>query len=102
MLYNKIDAGSDCITDAVAYSNFCKDLKGYFKKVNENSEPLIVTNKNSADNVVVLGKDDYDAIMETLSINNNKYLMKKLARGDEQFRNGKFKQHDLIENNEHA
>lgn len=87
--------------DAVAYSNFRKDLKGYFKKVNENSEPLIVTNKNSADNVVVLGKDDYDAIMETLAINNNKYLMDKLARGDKQFHNGQFKHHDLIEDSNH-
>ena len=49
--------------EAVAYSNFRKDLKDYFKKVNTNSEPLIVTNKEPEDNVVVMSKDDYDAIM---------------------------------------
>lgn len=83
--------------EAVAYSNFRKDLKDYFKMVNTNSEPLIVTNKEPEDNVVVMSKDDYDAIMETLSINSNDYLMEKLARGDKQFKAGKFKQHELVE-----
>lgn len=48
--------------------------------------------KNTADNVVVMSEDNYDAIMETLSVNSNDYLMRKLARGDEQFKNGGFKQ----------
>lgn len=88
--------------DAVAYSNFRRGLKGFFKQVNTNSEPLVVTNKNADDNVVIMSKADYDAIMETLDINNNPYLMAKLARGDQQFKQGKFKRHELIEdaNNE--
>lgn len=87
--------------EAVAYSNFRKSLKDYFKQVNADNEPLIVTNKNNDDNVVVMSKADYDAIMETLRINNNHYLMDKLARGDKQFRSGNFKPHDLIEEHEH-
>ena len=39
-----------------------------------------------------MSEDNYDAIMETLSVNSNDYLMRKLARGDEQFKNGGFKQ----------
>lgn len=77
--------------EAVAYSNFRKSLKDYFKQVNDNSEPLIVTNKNPEDNVVVMSKEDYDAIMETLTVNSNDYLMQKLARGDEQFKADEFK-----------
>ena len=61
--------------EAVAYSNFRKSLKDYFKQVNDNSEPLIVTNKNPEDNVVVMSKEDYDAIMETLTVNSNDYLI---------------------------
>lgn len=83
--------------EAVVYSNFRKKLKEYFKQVNENSEAIIVTNKNPDDNVVVMSKDDYDAIMETLAINNNDYLMKKISRGDAQFKKKTFKQHELIE-----
>lgn len=83
--------------EAVAYSNFRKSLKDYFKKVNADSEPLIVTNKQPEDNVVIMSKDDYDAIMETLNINSNDYLMKKIARGDKQFKDHQFTKHDLIE-----
>lgn len=83
--------------EAIAYSNFRKSLKDYFKQVNNNSEPLIVTNKDPEENVVVMSKDDYDAIMETLRINSNNYLLQKIARGDQQFKTGKFKKHELIE-----
>lgn len=86
--------------EAVAYSNFRKSLKDYFKQVNDNSEPLIVTNKDPEDNVVVMSKEDYDAIMETLTINSNDYLMKKIVRGEKQFKSGQFKQHELIEEND--
>ena len=86
--------------EAVAYSNFRKSLKDYFKQVNDNSEPLIVTNKNPEDNVVVISKEDYDAIMETLTVNSNDYLMQKLARGDKQFKAGGVKQHELIEDDD--
>ena len=83
--------------EAVAYSNFRKSLKDYFKQVNANSEPLIVTNKNADDNVVIMAKSDYDAIMETVSINSNDYLMQKIAKGDQEFAKGNFKTHELLE-----
>lgn len=47
-----------------------------------------------------MSKEDYDVIMETLSINSNDYLMQKIARGDKQFKAGKFKQHELIEDDD--
>lgn len=83
--------------DAVNYSNFRKNLKYYFKQVNENSEPLIVTNKDPNDNVVVLSKDEYDSIMETLAIQSNQYLMDKIKRGRAEVAQGKIKQHKLID-----
>ncbi|MQS52619.1 type II toxin-antitoxin system Phd/YefM family antitoxin [Companilactobacillus mishanensis] len=89
--------------DAVNYSNFRQQLKKYMKNVNDNNEPLIVTTKNSEDDVVVLSKSDYDSMMETMAVLSNKYLMDKINSGDEQFAAGKGKEHKLFEvNNENT
>jgi antitoxin YefM len=83
--------------DAVNYSNFRKRLKDYFKQVNENSEPLIVTNKDPEDNVVILSKDEYDSLMETLSVQSNSYLMNKINVGKKEVKNKQLSEHKLIE-----
>lgn len=67
------------------------------QSVHENSEPLIVTNKNRDDDVVILSKDDYDALMEAMRILSNRDLMAKIQRGDRQFSKQQGQQHDLIE-----
>lgn len=82
--------------DVVNYSNFRAHLKHYFKQVNDNSEPLIITNKDADDDVVVLSKDEYDAMVETLRIESNQYLMAKIARGQQQAAAKKTKEHKLI------
>lgn len=66
------------------------------KQVNEDSEPLIVTNKNKEEDIVVMGKDDYDSLVETMRIIENKYLYNKIRRGREQL-DSKSNYHDLIE-----
>lgn len=83
--------------DAVNYSNFRKNLKGYFKQVNDHSEPLIVTNKDPEDNVVVMSKDEYDSLIETLEIESNKYLMEKIRRGQKQVDERRLIHHELID-----
>lgn len=83
--------------EAVSYSNFHQNLKKYFRQVNQNSEPLIVTNKKEEDDVVVMSKDDYDSMTETMRIMSNPELMERLRKADEQFAEGKFKEHELIE-----
>ncbi|WP_334329654.1 type II toxin-antitoxin system Phd/YefM family antitoxin [Companilactobacillus sp. HBUAS59699] len=83
--------------EAVSYSNFRQNLKKYFKQVNQNSEPLIVTNKKEEDDVVVMSKDDYDSMTETMRIMSNTKLMERLRKADKQFAEGKFKEHELIE-----
>ena len=83
--------------EAVAYSNFRQNLRSYMKQVNEDADTLIVTNKNVEDTVVVLSKRDYDSMQETLRVLSNEYVMRKLRRGDEQFSEGNFKTHELIE-----
>ena len=45
-----------------------KDFFKIAKEVNEDSVPVIATNKDSLDDVVILGKADYDSVMETLHL----------------------------------
>ncbi|WP_125567025.1 type II toxin-antitoxin system Phd/YefM family antitoxin [Companilactobacillus insicii] len=83
--------------EAVSYSNFRQNLKKYFKQVNQNSEPLIVTNKNVEDDVVVMSKDDYDSMTETMRIMSNSELMERLQNSEKQFNSNGFKEHELID-----
>jgi len=55
------------------------------KQVNNDAGALIVTNENSDESVVVMGKRDYDAMQETMRTLSNKYVMDKIRRGDQQF-----------------
>ena len=42
---------------AVAYTNFRKDLKSYLRRVNDDADMLLITNKDPRDNVVVMSAD---------------------------------------------
>ncbi|WP_367295729.1 type II toxin-antitoxin system Phd/YefM family antitoxin [Levilactobacillus yonginensis] len=86
---------------AVNYSNFRQNLKSHLKSVNDDSEPLIVTTKDSKDDVVVLSVEEYDSLIETAKITANSYLMEKIKRGNQQFLAGKFEKHPLIEETDH-
>lgn len=83
--------------DAVSYSDFRQNLKSYMKKVNNNSDAVIVTAENPEENVVVMSQRDYDSMQETMHIMSNKCLMDKIRRGDKQFDDGRGIIHDLIE-----
>ena len=85
------------MVQAVAYSNFRKDLKTYMRKVNEDADMLLVTNTNPHDNVVVMSADDYDSLMETMRIYQNPYLRDKVQRGLKQVRAGEVTEHDIVE-----
>lgn len=80
---------------AVAYTNFRKDLKSYMRRVNDDADMLLVTNKDEHDNVVVMSVSDYDSLMETLRVYQNQYLRNKVLRGMEQIREGAAVQHDI-------
>lgn len=83
--------------DAVNYSNFQAHMKQYFKRVNDNREPLIVSNEDPEDDWVILSKDEYDTLTETLRIEANKYLMAKIERGQKQAAAKKTKEQQLID-----
>ena len=67
------------------------------KQVNEDADALIVTTKDVDDTVVVLSKRDYDSMQETLRVLSNNYVMDKIRRGDQQFSEGNFETHELLE-----
>ncbi|GAX00470.1 type II toxin-antitoxin system Phd/YefM family antitoxin [Secundilactobacillus silagei] len=71
--------------DTVTYSNFQRNLKAYMQKVNDDADSLIVITKEPDNSVVVMNKDDYDAMQETMSILSNHKLMDRIREGDDQF-----------------
>ena len=83
--------------EAVVYSNFRNNLKNYMKKVNDEYEPLMVVNKNPDENIVVLSKENWDSIQETIRIMNNDYLSDKVLSGMEQVKQKKVVQRQLLE-----
>ena len=82
---------------AVAYSNFRKDLKTYMRRVNEDADVLLVTSSDPSCNVVVIGADDYDALVETARVYENPYLRDKVAKGLAEVRAGRAVPHVLAE-----
>lgn len=83
--------------EAVVYSNFRNNLKNYMKKVNDEYEPLMVVNKNPDENIVVLSKENWDSIQETIRLMNNEYLSDKVLSGMEEVKQKKVTQHQLLE-----
>lgn len=83
--------------EAVVYSNFRNNLKDYMKKVNDEYEPLMVVNKNPDENIVVLSKENWDSIQETIRLMNNEYLSDKVLSGMEQVKQKKVVQRPLLE-----
>ena len=83
--------------EAVVYSNFRNNLKNYMKKVNDEYEPLMVVNKNPDENIVVLSKENWDSIQETIRLMNNEYLSDKVLSGMEEVKQRKVTQHQLLE-----
>ena len=81
---------------AVAYTNFRKDLKSYLRRVNDDADMLLITNKDPGDNVVVMSADDYDSLMETLRVYQNPVVFDKVRRGMAQVRSGSTDLHDLV------
>ncbi|NLW42964.1 MAG: hypothetical protein GXY89_07510 [Tissierellia bacterium] len=75
--------------EAVNYSNFRKNLKSYMKKINENSEAIIVTSIDDTD-IVAISKDDYDNIIENLYLLFNDANREHLKKSIEELEKGEY------------
>lgn len=73
---------------AITYSSFRNNLKENIRRIREDAEPLLVTNKDAEDNIVVMNQSDYDSLMETLRIYRNPAMYEKILRGMRQAQHG--------------
>lgn len=78
---------------AVNYSTIRSNLKSYCDKAINENEAIVVTRRGEK-NVVILGMDQYNAIVK--AAHNAEYLA-KIDRGLQQLASGHGQQHDLIE-----
>ena len=60
--------------DAITASNFRSSLASFLDKVTENHEPVMVTRGDKQKAAVVLSKEDYESLQETI------YLLSSRAR----------------------
>lgn len=80
---------------AVNYTTLRDNMKTYFDKIAEDKEPLIVTRKE--ENIIIMSQSHYDNIMETLHLVSNKSNYNHLMKSIKQYKSGKTKVHDIIE-----
>ena len=83
--------------EAISYSTFRSHLRTYLDRTRDNAEPVLVTSKDPATNVVVINARDYDNLMETIRIYENPYLLDKIMRGVDQVRSREIAVHELSE-----
>ena len=79
---------------AVNYANFRYNMKGYFDRVAEDKETLIVTRKD--ENMVIMSQSSYDSLMETLHLVSNQANYEHLMNSIRQHNEGKGVVHELI------
>ena len=74
--------------EAVNFSEFRENLKGFLDKSYDNNEAIIVTRKEGK-NMVVISMEDYNSIMETNYLLSNKVNAEHLFKSIEQIKKGK-------------
>lgn len=68
------------------YSNARKNFRSLIKQVNENSEAITIT--TNEENAILMSETDYNAIMETLYLQQNPANAAHLKRSIEQLEKG--------------
>jgi len=81
---------------AVNYSNARNNLKTIINDVCNNYEPVIITNKNGK-NVIMLSLDEYNSIQETMYLLSNSANRDRLLKSIAQVEQGKVKERKLME-----
>ena len=82
--------------EITTYSNFRQHLKSFMDKVFETHAPLFVTRTNGED-VVVMAKEDYESMQETLYLLSSVKNAERLAQGIQEYETGKGQARDLVE-----
>jgi len=82
--------------DKIMCSDFRKELKKYFDKVTEDSEPIIITRKGNP-NAVLISEDIYNNMIENQFVLGNPANLKWLEKSKQQAESFKAYQHNLTD-----
>jgi antitoxin YefM len=82
--------------DTISYSSFRRHLAKTLDEVNENHKPVIVTRQNGKP-AIVMSVEDFHAYEETAYLMASPKNAERLNRAIEQFEQGDFEQHELVE-----
>ena len=82
--------------EITTYSNFRQNLKTFLDKVFDSKSPVFVTRANGED-VVVISKDEYEGMQETLHLLSSPKNAQRLKESIEEYEQGGGKEKGLIE-----
>ena len=82
--------------EITTYSNFRQNLKSFMDKVFEMRAPLFVTRSNGED-VVVMSKNDYEGIQETLHLLSSPKNAQRLKDSIKEYELGGGEVHELLD-----
>lgn len=82
--------------EIVSYSNFRQNLKSFMDLVLSTRSPLFIS-RSKGEDVVVLSKSDYESMQETLYLLGSTKNSERLARGIEEYEQGKGVKRELID-----
>ena len=83
------------MNDTVTYSELRDNLKGVLDKVCRDHAPLLVTRQRGED-VIILSKDDYDALDETAYLLKSPKNAERLRKAVKDVEDGLYSDHELI------
>ena len=82
--------------EITTYSNFRQNLKAFMDSVLKNRAPLFIT-RTKGEDVVMLSKEDYESMEETLYLLSNPRNAERLAKGLREYEEGKGVKRDLVD-----
>jgi len=82
--------------DALTYTQVRKNFAAAMNKVCSDHAPVIITRQNASP-VVMMSLEDYNAISETLYLEQSPKNYQRLLKGMEEFKQGKTKARKLLE-----
>jgi antitoxin YefM len=82
--------------EVLNYTEFRRNLAKNLDMVNDDAETVVVS-RTKGKNVVVMGLEEYNSIMETLHIVKSETNRKRLQNAIDEMNSGSRQSHDLIE-----
>ena len=95
-MYNTFEQNTFTIMEITTYSNFRQNLKSFIDSVLSTRAPLFVS-RSKGEDVVLIPKDDYESMQETLYLLSSSKNAERLARGIKEYDENKGIRRELIE-----